>query len=251
MRFDSSKPYYLQIEEALEQRISSGQWEAGSRIPTEKELVEEFGVSIITVRRAVSDLCKKGLLEKQQGRGTFVCRSRFVRDSSFLMSFTESCKSQGLEPGARSLKAEMAKLDRETAAALGLLPEDPGAEEAYEEHPLPGVFLSRLRTADGFPVAIEDSWFGPAYSFLLQEDLNDASLFTCLQAHSGVTVARADKEIRLCAASPEEAKLLRVPMDTPLIMIRSTAYTQSGEPLYVGTQIMNGQRFTLRIRQGR
>ena len=238
------KPLYLQIEEALEQRIRSGELKAGDRIPTEKELLDEFGVSIITVRRAVAELCKKGLLDKQQGRGTFVCDSRFVRDAGSLMSFTESCKSQGLKPGARLIRSGTEELDREIAAALGLLSEDPQAD------PVTGVFLSRLRTADGFPVAIENCWFGPDYAYLLREDLNDRSLFACLKERSGVTVARSDKEIRICAAGPGEAGLLDVPEGTPLIMIRSTAYTQTGEPLYVGTQLMNGQIFTLRIRQG-
>ena len=243
---DPAKALYLQVEEALEERIRAGEWKAGDRIPTERELLEEFGVSIITVRRAVTELCKKGLVEKQQGRGTFVRNSRFVRDSSFLMSFTESCRIQGMKPGARLLKAQLAELDEKTAAALGLLPGGPGQETG----PVHGVFLSRLRTADGFPVAIEDSWFGPNYAALLQEDLNDASLYAYLKEHMGVTVARSDKEIRLCEARPEEARLLQIPLDTPLIMIRSTAYTQTGEPLYVGTQIMNGKIFTLRIRQG-
>ncbi len=211
--------------------------------------MEEFGVSIITVRRAVTELCKKGLVEKQQGRGTFVCSSRFVRDSSSLMSFSESCRIQGVEPGASLLASGMTELDEETVVSLGLLPDDHGQEEK-ETGPVLGVFLSRLRTADGIPVAIENNYFSPAYSYLLNEDLNDKSLLACLKERSGVIVSRSDKEIGLCLANENEARYLHVPKDAPLIMIRSTAYTQTGEPLYVGTQIMNGQRFKLRIRQG-
>ena len=87
-------------------------------------------------------------------------------------------------------------------------------------------------------------------AWLLQEDLNDRSLYDCLKARMGISIVRADKEIGLCGAGPEEAEILKVPPDTQLIMIRETVYSQTGEPVYVGTQLMNGQRFTLRIRQG-
>ena len=241
---------YLQVQELLERRIGSGELKAGDRIPTEKELVEKLGVSIITVRRAVTELCKKGLLIKQQGRGTFVCGTLFVRDSSSLISFSESCRLQGAVPGARLLEAGMKELDPETAAVLKQLPQEPGPAAEPGDQPVYGVYLSRLRTADGFPVVIENNWFGRSYAWLLQEDLNDRSLYDCLKARMGISIVRADKEIGLCGAGPEEAEILKVPPDTQLIMIRETVYSQTGEPVYVGTQLMNGQRFTLRIRQG-
>ncbi len=234
----SAKPLYVQIEEDLEQKITSGALKPGERIPTEEELVRDYGVSIITVRRAVIELSKKGLLDKQQGRGTFVRDTQFVRDSSSLMSFTESCRNQGMKPGARLLESKMVDLDKKTAAALEL------------EYPSQGVLLSRLRFADDNPVVIEKNYFNPEYSFLLDHNFNNSSLFAFLKEHHGISISRSDKEITLCYARSDEAKLLKVSKDTPLIMIRSTAYDQKGEPLYVGTQVMNGLRFTLRFRQG-
>ncbi|MBR0521894.1 MAG: GntR family transcriptional regulator [Firmicutes bacterium] len=235
---DSLKSLYLQIEEDLEKKITSGLLKPGERIPTEDELVQEYMVSIITVRRAVSELCKKGLLDKQQGRGTFVRDTQFVRDSSSIMSFTESCRIQNMKAGARLLEAGIVPLDQKTAAALGL------------EHPCRGVFLSRLRLADGEPVVIEKNYFSLEYSFLLEHSFNDSSLFAFLKENSGVSISRSDKDISLCYARSDEARLLKVSKETPLIMIRSTAYDQKGEPLYAGTQVMNGLRFSLRIRQG-
>ncbi len=234
----SAKPLYIQIEEDLEQQIASGLLKPGDRIPTEDEMVSKYGVSIITVRRAVIELSKRGLLDKQQGRGTFVRDTQFVRDSSSLMSFSESCRNQGMTPGARLLEAALVDLDEKTARSLGL------------EYPSKGVLLSRLRLADDNPVVIEKNYFGPEYSFLLEHSFNNSSLFAFLKEFCGISISRSDKEISLCSARPDEARQLKVSKDTPLIMIRSTAYDQNGQPLYVGTQIMNGRRFTLRFRQG-
>ena len=64
-----------------------------------------------------------------------------------------------------------------------------------------------------------------------------------------MAVARADKRIELCHATSEEAQLLRVAVGAPMLLIRNVTYTESGAPLYVGTQVMNGERFSLHIRQ--
>ncbi len=234
----SVKPLYVQIMDIFEARISSGELKPGDRIPPESALVDEFGVSIITVRKAVGELCKKGLLDKKQGRGTFVKNVRFVRDTSSLMSFTDSCRSQGMVPGGKMLSNRRISLDEWTAAALGVKTGDPG------------VMIYRLRTADGIPVIIERSYFSSSYGFLLAERFDDNSLFGYLRENCGITISRSDKEIELCYAETEEARLLNVPKGTPLILVRSVAFGADGTPVYVGHQLMNGERFTLKIRQG-
>ena len=236
---DLAKPLYLQIVEIFENRIATGELKPGDRIPSEGELTEEFKVSIITVRRAISELYKEGLMDKQQGRGTYVRSTGFVRDSSALMSFTEACRMQGAVPGAKLIKSEKVVLNKKNAEALGLAE---GSE---------GIFISRLRFADDVPVVLENSWFGPAYRFILDEDFNDASLFAYLKEEKGITISRSDKDIDLCYAYEDEAELLQVPEGSPLIRVKSLAFDQKGEALYVGNQIMNGNRFRLRIRQGR
>ncbi len=234
----AATPLYVQLIEILERQITFGELEVGERLPSESELAKLYGVSIITVRNAVGELCKRGLLERKQGKGTFVRKAKFMRDSRTLSGFTESCRKQGMVPGARTLEKDVVPLGAKTARELG---QAPGSK---------GIYLSRLRFADQESVIIEHSYFPMKYALLLEKDFDDCSLFEYLKEAYHVTVARSDKEIELCRATKTEGELLGVPENAPLILVKSTTYTQTGEPLYVGTQVMNGERFTLQITQG-
>lgn len=234
----TATPLYVQLIEILERQIVFGELEDGERLPSESKLAKQFGVSIITVRNAVGELCKRGLLERKQGKGTFVRKTKLTRDSRTLSSFTESCKSQGLVPGGRMLENNLVALNSKIARNLGQIP---GSQ---------GIYMSRLRYADQKPVIIERNYFPIKYSFLLEETFNDDSLFEYLWKKAQVVVTCSDKEIELCHATQMEGELLQIPKNSPLILVKSTAYIQTGEPLYVGTQVMNGENFTLQITQG-
>ncbi|MCI9187869.1 MAG: GntR family transcriptional regulator [Oscillospiraceae bacterium] len=234
----TATPLYVQMIDILERQIVFGELEAGERLPSESELAKQFGVSIITVRNAVGELCKRGLLERKQGKGTFVRKTKITRDSRTLSSFTESCRNQGLVPGGRMLENNLVVLNAKLARSLG---QTPGSQ---------AVYMSRLRFANQEPVIIERNYFPIKYAFLLEEVFDDDSLFECLRNRAQAVVTRSDKEIELCHATQTEGELLRVPQNSPLILVKSTAYLPTGEPLYVGTQVMNGEHFKLQITQG-
>lgn len=230
-------PLYVQLMELLERKIVRGEWEPGDRIPSERKLSEQYNVSIITVRSAIAALCDRQLVERKQGKGTFVKSVKYIRDSRNLTGFGEFCRSQGVVPGGRMLANQQITLNGRMARNLG---QEPGSQ---------GIYISRLRYADGIPVAIEKNYFPSQYSFLLGETFDDNSLFQYLKERAKVTVTRADKEIELCRATEEEGKLLQVAENTPMLFIKSTAYIQTGEPIYIGTQVMHGERFSLKITQ--
>lgn len=234
----TATPLYVQLIEILERQIVFGELETGERLPSESELAKQFGVSVITVRNAVGELCKRGLLERKQGKGTFVRKIKYMRDSRTLSSFTESCRNQGMTPGGRTLEKSMVILNTKIARNLG---QAPGSQ---------GIYVSRLRYANREPVIIERSYFPMQYSFLMEKELDDNSLFEFLKESYHVTITGSDKEIEMCHATKTEAELLQVSVNAPLILVKSTAYIQTGEPIYVGTQVMNGERFTLQITQG-
>lgn len=234
----AATPLYVQLMELLEQQILSGEREPGERLPSESELAKSFGVSIITVRNAIGGLCEQGLVERKQGKGTFVRKLKYTRDSRRkLEGFSESCRSQGVEPGGQMLANQQVLLSDKMARDLG---QEPGSK---------GIYISRLRYADGTPVAIEKNYFSMRYAFLLQQRFDNNSMFRFLKEHAKVIVARADKRIELCRATREEAGMLQVAEGTALLFIKSITYTQTGDPLYVGTQVMNGDRFSLQLTQ--
>ena len=90
MNPNSIVPLYVQVVECLKRDIENGVYNATGRIPTEAELAEQYKVSRITIRRAVDDLVSQGLVEKKQGKGTFICRQKFAKDIKNLQSFSET-----------------------------------------------------------------------------------------------------------------------------------------------------------------
>ena len=235
LKQDAITPLYVQLMEELETSIRNGVYKPGDKIMTEAEMAREYGVSLITVRKAVGSLMEKGLVVRKQGKGTFVTKPKYSRNMKKLQSFTEMCEQMGVKPGARVLENRLIAADKKVADRLGI---EPGSNVVY---------ISRLRLADGEPVQVEKSYFPLKYAFLLEEDLNDGSMFECLKEKAGAKVASSEKMIELCRATAEEAALRDVKKGDYLLFVKSTAYDENGEPMYAGIQLINGDRFSLYV----
>lgn len=235
LKQDAITPLYVQLMEELETSIRNGVYKPGDKIMTEAEMAREYGVSLITVRKAVGSLMEKGLVVRKQGKGTFVTKPKYSRNMKKLQSFTEMCEQMGVKPGARVLENRLIAADKKVADRLGI---EPGSNVVY---------ISRLRLADGEPVQVEKSYFPLKYAFLLEEDLNDGSMFECLKEKAGAKVASSEKMIELCRATAEEAALMDVKKGDYLLLVKSTAYDENGEPMYAGIQLINGDRFSLYV----
>ena len=152
-------------------------------------------------------------MEKKQGKGTFVRRQKFAKDIKNLQSFSEMCRHMNMVPGGRMLENKLIPADKKVREQLGL---EKGAQVLY---------ISRVRTANGEPVAIEKNYFPLKYSFLLEKRFDDNSLFECLRDEAKVKVAVSEKRIELYRATTSEAKLLKISRGAPLLFIKSVAYT--------------------------
>lgn len=235
LKQDAITPLYVQLMEELETSIRNGVYKPGDKIMTEAEMAKEYGVSLITVRKAVCSLMEKGLVVRKQGKGTFVTKPKYSRNMKKLQSFTEMCEQMGVKPGAQVLENRLIMADKKVADRLGI---EPGSNVVY---------ISRLRLADGEPVQVEKSYFPLKYAFLLEEDLNNGSMFECLKEKAGAKVASSEKMIELCRATAEEAALMDVKKGDYLLFVKSTAYDENGEPMYAGIQLINGDRFSLYV----
>ena len=235
LKQDSMTPLYVQLMNEVENSIKNGEYKPGDKLLTETEMAKKYGVSLITVRKAVGSLMEKGLVVRKQGKGTFVTKPKLARNMKKLQSFSEMCAQMGVVPGAKMLENHLMPADAKVAEALGI---EPGSNVVY---------ISRLRYADQEPVQIENSYFPLKYAFLLDAKFDDNSLFDHLREKSGARVASSEKKIELCRATAEEAELLRVKKGDAMLCVRSTAFDKSGEPMYAGIQIINGDRFTLYV----
>ena len=171
---------YLDLQAALE----SGEFRPGSRLPTERELAERYGCSLITIRHALGELVREGRIERTRGRGTFVRSPLIERNIAGVQSFAEEMQRRGLEPATRIITSRVERAGETTALALNL---QAGA---------PVVFLERIRLGGGEPMILEQARL-PAHRFpdLLAHDLEGRSLYDVLAAEFGARVVRARETV--------------------------------------------------------
>lgn len=230
----SMVPLYVQLMEELEKDITSGKYRPGDKIMTEVEMSEAYKVSVVTVRKAVGALMKKGIVVRKQGKGTFVAKPKYSKNMRKLQSFSEMCRQMGVRPGSKTLENCLTEASEDIAKRLGIKTGDRV------------IYLCRLRYADNEPVVIEKSYFPVRYAYLLDHDFTDKSLFDLLQKQDK-KVSGSEKLIELCRATSSEAELLNVKKGDHLLFVRSTAFDQNNDPLYAGVQIINGDRFSLYV----
>ena len=167
-------PFYHQVYLDLRAMIDDGRWPVGHHVPPERELARQYGVSLITVRRALDELAREQRIERNRGRGTFVLAPRIDRDIDEPLSFSEEMHRRGLNPQTRLIAARPEKATERVAGALEL---EPGS---------PTLFVERLRVADGDPFLLEQAYL-PAERFpgLLSADLETSSLYQLLSEQIG------------------------------------------------------------------
>ena len=228
----SQSPLYQQLMTRLKNDILAGVYPSGARIPSEQLLCETYGVSRVTVRKAMLDLVQEGLLVRRQGKGTFVTSPKYGRDYTHIQGFSESCLARGLKPGARLLQKEIVAPKSSILESLGL---DENSQT---------VKIVRLRYVNDEPMVIETSYFPLDYAFLLQENL-DGSLFQVLREKKDLVIDGSKKIVEICRATTEEARWLKLRKNAPLLLVRSVAFGNAGQPVYVCMQVINGERFQL------
>ena len=226
-----SLPKYRLLQQALEARIA--QLHPGDRFPSERELEQEYGVSRITVRQALQQLVLAGKLERIQGRGTFVARPK-VEQGLVLTSFSEEMRRRGLTPGSRTLANQHIPADAELAARLAI------AEGA------PVIMLTRLRLANGEPMALETVYISAErFPLLAEADLTDRSLYAWLAEHYGIELTHGEQTIEAVVLTPQEARLFGLPPGLPAFRQVRLSYDQFDRPVELVRSLYRGDRYKL------
>ena len=218
---DDRLPRYHRLRDALAQQIAQKRWRPEEAIPTEAELAEEHGVSIGTVRKAIDSLVADRLLERCQGKGTFVRRAQFNASLFRFFRFSRD-NSEYRVPTSRILRREVSGPPPAVASALRL----PSNAEA--------IHLSRLRSIDSQPLLIESIWL-PKHRFepLLKIDPREFGdlLYPLYEQYCGVVVASAEETLTAEIASARHARALGLELGAPLIVIDRLALAYDHEPL--------------------
>ncbi len=186
----------------------------GAALPGERVLESTYGVSRITIRRAIADLCAEGVLVRVHGKGTFVSHGQ-IQSSLHLASFNEDMRQSGIDPATRILLAAAEVPPERVAHFLGLGP----GERAHH--------VKRLRLGNQLPVSVDDCWLPLEMTpGLLDADLT-GSLYGLLSSW-GVPVVQAHQTVAADAASPESAADLEVPAGSPVLVFERESVTVVG-----------------------
>lgn len=228
----SPLPLHQQLKATIEDRIATGEWLPGTQVPSERELCEQFKISRITVRQAISKLVTEGRLIRTQGRGTFVAYPRIQQQLTNLTGFTQDMQARGKRPGAKVLQLEAIPAPPTIIRALQLRSGDQV------------ILLKRLRLADGEPLAVETDYLPDALCHgLLQEKLNGRSLYDVLTKNYNIIPTRAEQQLEATACPAAEAKLLDVRRGSPVLHIHRTTFSRDGRPFEMVESFYRGDKY--------
>jgi GntR family transcriptional regulator len=223
--FASSRiPLYYQLENVLREKITSGGFEPGDRLPTEIELIKEYGVSRITVRQALRALADDGLIERKQGRGTIIAarKSRKKRFAGMihLNGSLDELIDMGIDTPVKVLEMNRVEADRHEAELLAI------------KLGTPIYRLKRLRFHDQKPFGLIISYLPEDIgSALTMAELSSGALLHTMETKLGINLDNATQQIHAELADPYIAKLLEVRVGAALLSIERTVYTDENKPV--------------------
>ncbi|MFD5768240.1 GntR family transcriptional regulator [Streptomyces sp. NPDC127049] len=203
-------------------------------LPSERDLMQRYSVSRMTVRRAVERLTQEGRVYRVQGAGTFVADPATISKSLYLTSFSEDIRGRRMVPDSRLLVLERTEADLDCARDLFLTPGSPV------------VHLERLRTADGEPMCLENVWLPEALVPGLVEHGEPQSLYSWLE-QAGAAPETADQTIRATVVGPREAALLDVPPQFPALHVERVTRDIRGRAVERAVSLYRADRYDYRL----
>ena len=205
----SYEAVYTQIAKKLTRQILEGHYMPGDRLPTERELREEYGVSRVTVREAMDVLLKARLVVRRRAKGTFVAGRPVRHNLATLSGFYQNLVAQGITPQTTLLEFRFGRIDGRIARILG-------SEEA--------LFLVRRYERDGVPFAINYVYMHPAARTISHAQADVTPTYDMLTKMLGFSIARTDLAIRAQRAGSGPARELGLSPNDPLLVLDRTTY---------------------------
>ena len=205
----------------------------GEAIPSERQLSTNLGVSRLTVRAALDELVREGLLVRRHGSGTFVSEPKIAQELT-MTSFTEDMQRRGMTPASRTLDLHVTPAGAHLGRLLHVSPSDPV------------VIISRLRLADRETMAIETLHVREALvPGLSARDLERQSFYEILLGRYGVDVVGGLQTIEPTVTNETESEALGVPLHSPAFLFERTTRSSTGEIVEYVRSIYRGDRYKL------
>jgi len=213
-------PLYAQVENVIMGRISDGSLPAGSRLPSEDSLVQEYGVSRTTIRAAIQSLVQRGLVEIRRGKGTFVTQPKMTQELTELTGFVEDMQALGRQPTAKVLDRQIVAANQLVARRLAL---PQGA---------PVVRIQRVRLADRMPLSFDETYLPKELGEkVMADNLNTEPIFSLLEQKYNTPLVEAEYQLEAVCADATVARALRIGVGSAIFLIERTSYSMGRRPV--------------------
>jgi len=213
-------PRHEQVSDWLREQIQSGVYEPGDQVPSESALGAQFGVSRVTVRRALQTIEHEGLVYRRQGLGSFVQKPPVRQGLVRLTDFAQDMRQAGMHARSEVLAVQMEPATPHIANLLGL---EPGTQVQR---------LDRLRLGDEQPIAFDQTYLPLFYAQLLQDhDLEQQTIYAIL-ATFDIDVHRGRYRIEAVNAPAHVAEHLSLPPEAAVLRIARTSFTTGDKIVY-------------------
>ncbi|NQG97797.1 GntR family transcriptional regulator [Streptococcus suis] len=224
------KAAYITIHDKIKEQIDQGIWAIGQRLPSERDLAEEFGVSRMTLRQGITLLVEEGVLQRKVGSGTYVANTRVQEKMRGTTSFSEIVQLQGKEPSSRVLSFIKTKPNEKEIDLLGL------EKGEYV------IRMERVRFADAVPVVYEVASI-PARLIQDMKKEEVTNQFYKTLTKNGFKLGKTQQTIYARLANDKIAKLLHISKKHPILALRQISYLDNGQAFeFVNSQYV-GERF--------
>ncbi|MGG3470394.1 GntR family transcriptional regulator [Neobacillus pocheonensis] len=222
---------YFELKEKIKNMISSGIYPVGSKLPTETELCNKFEVSRTTVRLALQQLEFEGVIQKFQGKGTFVLQPKIKEKlTPKITSFSEQMHDAGLSSYSKVL-------------AMEIIPAFPSLADSLEiNHNDPVIKLVRLRFGGTEPFQHSTSYVPWNVAPTLIKDDCSGSLFELLRVKYQINIWKSVETIEPILSNQEVSEMLNIPSGSPAFSLESLTYSSDHVPIEYSFTILRGDR---------
>jgi GntR family transcriptional regulator len=204
-------PIYVSIADDIKNKIAKGEYQPGTKIPSERKLCTVYDVSRMTIRQAINKLVIDGYVYSVKGSGTFIAEKKIEKQKNKLSSFTEDMESKGLTPSNIVVSFEKMLPSEIIADRLRI--------DSFET-----VFrIERIRLANGEPMSYEIVYRPVKYTPELSREDLEGSLFEKLK-EQGLTLSHSEQTIEAVLSNDRTSELLNIGKDVPLLVIKATSY---------------------------
>lgn len=231
-------PLHYQLSNNLREGIREGLWDLGDIFPTDKQLMEKYGVSSTTVRRAVGQLVQEGLLERQAGKGTFVKKKPVEETLGFLTGFFEEMVKRGFTPSANVISLKPVEI---TARELEKTP------ELYIFNNQKMFLIEKVQKLNDEPIVyLRSYWPYEIGKRMADFELTKTGLYEIASNELGLVLTRAEQTIGADVARKKVADLLQVQPGFPILTMNRIAFCGE-EPVELSINAYRADRYKYKM----